>query len=191
MESWQDIQIAATVYRMTQTVQKIRWLPIPAAEATLSPSESEKSSAYGTRQRPIRITDDLWDDFGVVADAIGKDRSALIRDFVRWSVYDETVKAPRRPDIRPEGLRYIAPLPAEIFSVAEGEIRPAAKTRTRFIIRVDADSQAVFKALIDAQADKGATYLDSSPIQISTLDRAHALLILDALTNAGLTVVKP
>jgi hypothetical protein len=48
----------------------------------------------GTPTRPIRIDPELWERFGEVADP---DRSAVLRDFIRWYVGEPGVKAPKRP----------------------------------------------------------------------------------------------
>jgi hypothetical protein len=50
-----------------------------------------------TPTRPIRIDLDLWDRFGALAEP---DRSAVIREFVRWFVREPGAKLPQRP--RPE-----------------------------------------------------------------------------------------
>jgi hypothetical protein len=45
--------------------------------------------------RTIRIDDDLWEAFG----AATADRSAALRDFIRWYTRQPGTRLPRRPDI--------------------------------------------------------------------------------------------
>jgi hypothetical protein len=47
------------------------------------------------------MPEDLWRAFGELAAANGTDRSALIRDWVRWYLGQPDAKAPRRPRTRP------------------------------------------------------------------------------------------
>lgn len=53
------------------------------------------SPTKGTPTRPIRIDPALWERFGEVAQP---DRSAAIRDFIRWYVREAGAKMPKRPD---------------------------------------------------------------------------------------------
>lgn len=46
----------------------------------------------------VRIDPDLWRQFGDVAEP---DRSAVIRNFIRWYVREEGSRMPRRPDPEP------------------------------------------------------------------------------------------
>ncbi|MEV4181664.1 hypothetical protein AB0J28_09475 [Streptosporangium canum] len=48
-----------------------------------------------TRHRPIRVDDDLWVAFGRLVGE--RNRSAVIRDFIRWYVGERGAKAPKRP----------------------------------------------------------------------------------------------
>ena len=54
-----------------------------------------------TPTRPIRVPLDLWEAFGEAVKKIGvKDRSAYLREVMRWVIYDvEGAKptAPKRP----------------------------------------------------------------------------------------------
>lgn len=50
-----------------------------------------------TKHRTIRIDDTLWDAYGELVD----DRTAVIRDFLRWYVREPGVKLPKRPDVSP------------------------------------------------------------------------------------------
>jgi hypothetical protein len=172
---------------MTATLETVRWLPALDPEDTLPATDD---GANDNRQRPIRMTNALWDDFGLVADVLKVERSALIRNFVRWSIGDDSVKPPTRPDVMPEGMRFV-PLPDGVEYVIESEARQISKPRTRYIVRVDGAPEAVRAALIDSDEAKDALYTQSSPVQVSTFDRDHMLRILDVLANAGLTVVTP
>lgn len=49
-----------------------------------------------TPTRPIRIDLDLWGRFGEVAEP---DRSAILRDFIRWYVREAGAKLPQRPGV--------------------------------------------------------------------------------------------
>lgn len=51
-------------------------------------------NAPKTPHRQVRIEPDLWDRFGAIAEP---DRSAVIRDFVRWYVREPGAKMPQRP----------------------------------------------------------------------------------------------
>lgn len=58
------------------------------------------SLPVATRQRNLRIDDDLWDAFG---DAIERaspefDRSAVMRQLIRWYAGVPGAKLPERPD---------------------------------------------------------------------------------------------
>jgi hypothetical protein len=44
----------------------------------------------------VRVERDLWLAFGAVAEP---DRSAVLREFIRWYVGEPGVKAPRRPGV--------------------------------------------------------------------------------------------
>jgi len=47
----------------------------------------------GTDNVTLRLDPDLWKRFGDLAE----DRSAVMREFVRWYVRDRDAKMPRRP----------------------------------------------------------------------------------------------
>lgn len=53
-------------------------------------------NAPKTPNRVIRVDDDLWNRFGAVAQP---DRSAVLRDFMRWFVREPGAIAPRRAKI--------------------------------------------------------------------------------------------
>jgi hypothetical protein len=44
----------------------------------------------------VRMGHDLWERFGEAAEP---DRSAVLRDFVRWYVREPGAKMPRRPEV--------------------------------------------------------------------------------------------
>jgi hypothetical protein len=50
-------------------------------------------SGRGTARQTIRVDEDLWQQFGEVADP---DRSTVLRDFIRWYVGEQGAKAPKR-----------------------------------------------------------------------------------------------
>lgn len=50
-----------------------------------------------TPTRPIRVPLDLWGRFGEATKRQGTDRSAILRDFMRWYAHDDGAKMPRRP----------------------------------------------------------------------------------------------
>jgi hypothetical protein len=54
-------------------------------------------SGRGTARQTIRVDEALWERFGVDATTVGRDRSALVRDFVRWFVREPGAKLPKRP----------------------------------------------------------------------------------------------
>jgi hypothetical protein len=53
----------------------------------------------GTPTRPIRIEATLWEQFGAATGSAGADRSAVLRDFIRWYVGEPGAKTPKRPKI--------------------------------------------------------------------------------------------
>lgn len=48
----------------------------------------------GTKLQNFRVEPDLWARFGETADP---DRSALLREFIRWYIREPGAKMPRRP----------------------------------------------------------------------------------------------
>lgn len=54
----------------------------------------------GAPRRTIRFEDDLWNAFGdaVERNEPPKDRSEVLRDFMRWYVGEKGVRMPRRPN---------------------------------------------------------------------------------------------
>ncbi|MEV6035985.1 hypothetical protein AB0L65_32855 [Nonomuraea sp. NPDC052116] len=48
-----------------------------------------------TRHRPIRVDAELWDAFGALVG--DRNRSAVIREFIRWYVGERGAKLPRPP----------------------------------------------------------------------------------------------
>ena len=53
-----------------------------------------------TRHRPIRVDDDLWAAFGAIVG--DRNRSAVIREFIRWYVSERGAKLPRPPKPAPD-----------------------------------------------------------------------------------------
>jgi hypothetical protein len=60
-------------------------------------------SGRGTARQTIRVDEALWEQFGEQAVRAGGDRSALLRDFMRWFVREQGAKMPKRPDVGKEG----------------------------------------------------------------------------------------
>ncbi|HEY9473132.1 MAG TPA: hypothetical protein VIS06_04685 [Mycobacteriales bacterium] len=54
-------------------------------------------NAPKTPVQGFRLDRDLWDRFGEVTGNSGTDRTAVIRDFIRWYVGEPGVKRPTRP----------------------------------------------------------------------------------------------
>ena len=48
-----------------------------------------------TPMHTIRIEDDLWRRFGVLAG----DRTATLREFIRWFMREPDARMPRRPEV--------------------------------------------------------------------------------------------
>ncbi|MFD0742425.1 hypothetical protein ACFQ1L_11775 [Phytohabitans flavus] len=51
----------------------------------------------GTPTRPIRIEPALWESFGKATARQGTDRSAALRDFIRWYIGEAGATLPERP----------------------------------------------------------------------------------------------
>lgn len=51
----------------------------------------------GTRLQNFRYPPDEWAEFGAVADIMGTDRSAAIREFIRWFTRQPGADLPPRP----------------------------------------------------------------------------------------------
>ena len=54
-----------------------------------------------TPLKRMRVDDDLWSQFGELA---APDRSAVLREFMRWYVREPGAKLPKRPEIIGQGL---------------------------------------------------------------------------------------
>lgn len=56
-------------------------------------------SGRGTARQTIRVEEALWERFGEAASRAdgGKDRSQLLREFMRWYSGDTDAKLPQRP----------------------------------------------------------------------------------------------
>lgn len=152
----------------------------------MSPPANDNS----TPTRPIRVPPALWNSFGAVADHLGTDRSTLLRDFMRWMSFEEGAKMPKRPTVPPDDMPQIAVLPAAVREVTEGSPRSKANARTRYVIHVDAQLAPVLAALVAAEINVGPTYLETTPLQLSTFNRAQAVRMHEVLTAAGLPVVE-
>ena len=51
-------------------------------------------SGRGTARQTIRVDETLWERFGELAEP---DRSAVLREFIRWYVGEPDAQAPKRP----------------------------------------------------------------------------------------------
>ncbi|WP_146174724.1 hypothetical protein [Umezawaea tangerina] len=56
-------------------------------------------SGRGTARQTIRVDEVLWEQFGAQAMRSGGDRSALLRDFIRWYVREPGARMPKRPEV--------------------------------------------------------------------------------------------
>lgn len=66
---------------------------------TESPVHNVKG--YGAlKRRTIRIEKDLWDQFGAACAAADTDRSAVLREFIRWYIGEPDAALPKRPKPR-------------------------------------------------------------------------------------------
>ena len=54
-------------------------------------------SGRGTARQTIRVDEALWEQFGKETASAESDRSAVLRDFVRWYVREPGAKMPKRP----------------------------------------------------------------------------------------------
>ncbi|MFD2421634.1 hypothetical protein [Amycolatopsis pigmentata] len=55
-------------------------------------------SGRGTARQTIRVDEDLWNDFGAAVEAAGaKDRSTVLREFMRFYARQPGAKLPKRP----------------------------------------------------------------------------------------------
>ncbi|MET9950193.1 hypothetical protein ABZ135_01410 [Streptomyces sp. NPDC006339] len=50
-----------------------------------------------TPPRQIRIPNEDWSDFDDAAKAMGSDRAAVVREFIRWYLRRPGAKPPQRP----------------------------------------------------------------------------------------------
>jgi hypothetical protein len=59
-------------------------------------SDMVKRSGRGTARQSIRLEESLWEKFGQM---VGKDsdRSAVLRDFIRWYIGEAGAEPPKRP----------------------------------------------------------------------------------------------
>lgn len=54
-------------------------------------------TSKGTARQTIRVDPNLWALFGQSAEESGSDRSAVLRDFMRWYNREAGAKLPKRP----------------------------------------------------------------------------------------------
>jgi hypothetical protein len=54
-----------------------------------------------TKQRQMRVEDDIWDAFGKATETLGTDRSAWLRDAIMWCIREPGAKMPKRPAAPP------------------------------------------------------------------------------------------
>lgn len=73
----------------------VEWPPVSTGEVSLAPAEDWNT----TPTRPIRVPLDLWARFGEAATRAGTDRSAVLRDFMRWYAREPGAKLPKRPAV--------------------------------------------------------------------------------------------
>lgn len=56
---------------------------------------AEQDTDNHTPHRPIRVDQDLWDEFGALVG--DRNRARMVRDYIRWYVGRPGVAAPKRP----------------------------------------------------------------------------------------------
>lgn len=49
------------------------------------------------KHRMVRFSDEDWDEFGELAERMGTDRSAVLRQFAQWWMRRKDVTLPKRP----------------------------------------------------------------------------------------------
>ena len=49
------------------------------------------------KHRMVRFSNEDWDEFGELAQEMGKDRSVILRQFAQWWMRRPGVKLPERP----------------------------------------------------------------------------------------------
>lgn len=155
----------------------------------MTPKDDVPQDPLAIRQRPVRLPSSMWDDFDRVAKVMDADGNTIFREYVRWITGDETARLPRLPDTRPTGPWYV-PLPPQIRVIHEFDAGSPYRSTPRFVLRIDAPLEAVLKALDDGGAAAGASYIDTEPLQMSTLDRSHAERMLAVFTEAELPVLE-
>jgi hypothetical protein len=52
----------------------------------------------GTPKVTVRMPEPLWIQFGEAAQAVGKDRAALLREFASWFAGEPGAQLPKRPE---------------------------------------------------------------------------------------------
>jgi hypothetical protein len=51
------------------------------------------------KHRPVRFSDDDWDDLGRLAEQMGTDRSAVLRQLAQWWMRRRGARPPARPPV--------------------------------------------------------------------------------------------
>lgn len=82
-----------------------------------------------TPHRALRIEDEDWAPFGAECERLGVDRSALIREHIRWVLHTPGAKAPRR---LPNAIRWTGSNLAQVQA-----IRPDARLNDNGDLIVD------------------------------------------------------
>lgn len=70
----------------------------PASPKTPRRYDTLPSVSKGTALQSFRIDDQLWQRFAEVSAKAGTNRSAVLRDFIRWYIGDPDAALPERPD---------------------------------------------------------------------------------------------
>lgn len=56
-------------------------------------------TSKGTDRKTLRADTPLWERFGAAVERLGTDRSAWLRDAMRWCVGEPGAEMPQRPDV--------------------------------------------------------------------------------------------
>jgi predicted GIY-YIG superfamily endonuclease len=78
------------------------WMAVPKDDGTgfhMVPKvrTPRKPGKPKNKHRMIRFSDEDWADFGVLAEQMGSDRSALLRDLAHWWLGHKGAARPKRP----------------------------------------------------------------------------------------------
>lgn len=55
-------------------------------------------SGRGTARQTVRVDEDEWEKFDATTKSLGTDRSAYLREVIRWANGEPGAQAPTRPD---------------------------------------------------------------------------------------------